>query len=388
MAEVWVTGVGLCSALGLTLQQSWSALIGGRNGILARQPFDRSYPLGLVGDRPAALNDLIDLALADLMGCEFLSSSLGPHSLQDLVQGIVLGSSRGYQRELELASAQWRQSVAPANWQSLYGQSPAAYLAQKLAVSGTVLAPRAACSTGLWAIAQGFELIQTRQCDAVIVGGAEAPVTPLTLAGFQRMGALAREGAYPFDQRRQGFVLGEGAALLLLERRETAEKRGASPYGKVLGVGLTNDARYAYAPSEDQAAATTAVQDCLHRSQISSRQVDYIHAHGTATALNDAAESQLIRSIFLDRPAVSSTKGATGHTLGASGALGAAFCLMALHHQRLPPCTGLARPADDLNWVYPPTSLIPSVPQQSVQTVLCLSFGFGGQNVAMAFGGL
>ena len=389
MAEVWVTGVGLCSALGSTLRQSWSALMSGRSGILAQQPFNQSFPLALIEERPASLNNLINLALADLMGCESLASGLLPDDLRNLVQGVVLGSSRGYQSELEQASARWRKGVVLADWECLYGQSPAAYVAQKLSGPlGPVLAPRAACSTGLWAIAQGFELIQTGQCDAVIAGGAEAPVTPLTLAGFQRMGALAPEGAYPFDLRRQGFVLGEGAALLLLERRETALKRGVRPYGKVLGFGLTNDGHYAYAPSENQGAAVAAVRDCLSRSQIQAAQVDYIHAHGTATALNDAAEAKLIQSIFLNRPAVSSTKGATGHTLGASGALGAAFCLMALRHQRLPPCTGLTKPAYDLNWVSPAASQDQSASWQRIHTALCLSFGFGGQNAAMAFSAL
>ena len=391
-----MTGVGLCSALGSTLHQSWSALVSGSNAILPHQPFNQSFPLALVGKRPASLNNLIDLALADLISGESSSSNLMPGDLRNLVQGVVLGSSRGYQSELEEVSAQWRQVGVPPSWERLYGQSPAAYLAQKLAVSGTVnrsvsgpvLAPRAACSTGLWAIAQGFELIQSGQCDTVIAGGAEAPVTSLTLAGFQRMGALATEGAYPFDQRRQGFVLGEGAALLLLERRETALKRGVRPYGRILGFGLTNDAHYAYAPSEDQGAAVAAIRDCLNRSQIQAAQVDYIHAHGTATRLNDAAEAKLIQSIFLNRPAVSSTKGATGHTLGASGALGAAFCLMALRHQRLPPCTGLADPAYDLNWVGLPAGQDRSTLCQSVQTAVCLSFGFGGQNAAMAFSSL
>jgi 3-oxoacyl-[acyl-carrier-protein] synthase II len=394
MAEVWVTGVGLCSALGSTLHQSWSALMSGQSGIIPRQPFERSFPLALLGKQPASLNHLIDLALADLTDGGVLASGLVPGDLCDLVQGVVLGSSRGYQSELEQESAQWRQSGVSHNWERLYVQSPAAYLAQKLVtsgfaktISGPVLAPRAACSTGLWAIAQGFELIQAGQCDAVIAGGAEAPVTPLTLAGFQRMGALAPEGAYPFDQRRQGFVLGEGAALLLLERRETALSRGVRPYGRILGFGLTNDGHYAYAPSENQVAAVAAVRDCLTRSQIQS-EVDYIHAHGTATALNDAAEAKLIQSIFKNRPAVSSTKGATGHTLGASGALGAAFCLMALRHQRLPPCTGLAEPAYDLNWVRPPACQDQPASWQRIRTALCLSFGFGGQNAAMAFSSL
>jgi 3-oxoacyl-[acyl-carrier-protein] synthase II len=377
MTDVWVTGMGLCSALGATLAQSWSALIRGESGILHQQPFLRlpPFPLGMIGQHPAALDQLLSIALADLLNMtQVQPSACGQW-------GVVVGSSRGYQAEFERLSSHWHsEATLPSepNWAWLYGQSPAATIAQKLGITGPVLAPRAACATGLWAIAQGVELIQSGQCDAVIAGAVEAPITPLTLAGFQRMGALAKDGAYPFDPRRQGFVLGEGAALLLLERRESAVQRGAQPYAQVLSFGLTNDAHHPNAPSQNLAAALTAIQFCLTRSKLHVDQVDYIHAHGTATHLNDTAEASLIQSLFSSRTAISSTKGATGHTLGASGAIGAAFCASALHHQQYPPCTGLQQSAYDLNLVLQPR-------KAPIKNALCLSFGFGGQNAAIAF---
>lgn len=388
MAEVWVTGIGLCSALGLTLQQSWCSLMDGRSGVLLQRPYEALAPvhLALVNRQPTSLDALLDAALSDLLETQADSAS---------VQGVIVGSSRGYQAELEQLSQQRQQEMqlAISDWACIYGKSPAAYVAHELRqrtrsepVPGPVLSPRAACATGLWAIAQGFELIQTDQCDAVVVGAVESPVTPLTLAGFRRMGALAVDGAYPFDQCRTGFVLGEGAALLRLERQETARRRGARCYGRILGFGITNDACHVNAPSLDQSAAVAAIQLCLARSGLQPHQIDYIHAHGTGTRLNDEAEASLIESLFPHRPAVSSTKGATGHTLGASGALGAAFCLMALTQQQLPPTTGLVTPAYDLNFVKP--SLERSkrrLIQVSLQTALCLSFGFGGQNAAVAF---
>jgi 3-oxoacyl-[acyl-carrier-protein] synthase II len=372
-----VTGMGLCSALGATLAQSWSALVSGKSGILLQQPFMTlpPFPLAMTGKQPAHLDNLLSVALSDLLR----TTQVQPSDCEGW--GVVVGSSRGYQAELEQLSCDWHHAAAlpsDLNWAWLYGQSPAANIAQKLGIAGPVLAPRAACATGLWAIAQGVELIQSGQCDAVIAGAVEAPITPLTLAGFERMGALAKDGAYPFDQNRNGFVLGEGAALLLLERRESALQRGALLYAQVLGFGLTNDAHHVNAPSQDSAAAITAIQTCLTRSRLRPNQVDYIHAHGTATHLNDAAEASLIQALFPSRTAVSSTKGATGHTLGASGAIGAAFCVNALHHQQYPPCTGLQQPVYDLNLVLQ-TKIAP------MRTALCLSFGFGGQNAAISF---
>jgi 3-oxoacyl-[acyl-carrier-protein] synthase II len=386
MTNVWVTGMGLCSALGETLTQSWTALVDGKSGILLQQPFVTlpPFPLGIMGKEPAGLDTLLSIALADFLETTHLQPSDDGQRW-----GVVVGSSRGYQAEFERLSCHWHcEAVLPSesNWAWLYGQSPAANIAQTLLTQRLiepsqmrpVLAPRAACATGLWAIAQGVELIQSGQCDAVIAGAVEAPITPLTLAGFQRMGALAKDSAYPFDQRRHGFVLGEGAALLLLERRESALRRGARPYAQVLGFGLTNDAHHVNAPSQNSAAAIAAIQSCLDRSHLQPDQVDYIHAHGTATQLNDAAEASLIQALFPSAIAVSSTKGATGHTLGASGAIGAAFCVNALHHQQYPPCTGLQQPAYDLN-------LVLQTQNAPMQTALCLSFGFGGQNAAIAF---
>jgi 3-oxoacyl-[acyl-carrier-protein] synthase II len=236
----------------------------------------------------------------------------------------------------------------------------------------------AACATGLWSIAQGFELIRTGQYERVLAGAVEAPITPLTLAGFAQMGALAKTGAYPFDRHREGLVLGEGGAILVLEASTLAAQRGATVYGRILGAGLTADGYHVSKPEPGGRAAIAAVKQCLQRSQLDAAEIGYIHAHGTATALNDRNEAHLIQALFPQDVPVSSTKGATGHTIGASGAIGAAFCLMALKHQVLPPCVGLKQPDFALNFVTQP---LPS----ASQTALCLSFGFGGQNAAIAF---
>jgi 3-oxoacyl-[acyl-carrier-protein] synthase II len=265
------------------------------------------------------------------------------------------------------------------SWLDTLPHHAAIAIARQVGSNGPVLAPMAACATGIWAIAQGFELIQTGQCQRVIVGAVEAPITPLTLAGFEKMGALAYTGSYPFDRHREGLVLGEGAAVLVLESAYLAKQRAAPVYGQVLGFGLTSDAYHVSAPDPDRRSAITAVKQCLERSHLLPSDINYIHAHGTGTQLNDQHEAQLIQWLFGHRVPVSSTKGATGHTLGASGVLGAAFCLMALKHQLLPPCVGLKESDFELD-------LVTTARQGEVGSVLCFSFGFGGQNAVMALG--
>lgn len=376
--DVWVTGMSLRSALGSSLNQNWQRILQGTCSLKSESFYADLPPhfLGVIADAPTQLFPLLSDALADVLAD---AKNLGRSKDFSVSTrwGFSVGSSRGYQADLEQLIGQRSVSLEPS-WLKLYGQSPAVQIAQQLGCAGPILSPRAACATGIWAIAQGIELIQTGHCDVVIAGAAEAPITPLTLAGFQKMGALAKTGAFPFDQHRTGFALAEGAALLVLERRDHAERRGARPYGQALGFGLTNDAYHCSAPDPDWTTAKIAVQDCLTRSHLLPHQVGYIHAHGTGTALNDAREAAMIQDMFPKTTAVSSTKGATGHTLGASGALGAVFCLMALYEQILPPCVGLSCPAYDLNWVL---QARPSV----LDAALCFSFGFGGQNAAIAF---
>jgi 3-oxoacyl-[acyl-carrier-protein] synthase II len=375
MDEIWITGLGLCSALGPSLEQSWATLLQRKSGICLHQPFpeQRVFPLGLVGHRLATVNGLLDGALEDLkqsgaMECLPLDESFG----------IVVGSSRGYQAELEQLRQNRLQESSLLDWNHYYSASPGRHIAQRLGGLACIHpSPRAACATGLWAIAQGMDLIQRGDCDRTLVGAVEAPVTPLTLAGFEKMGALAQSGAHPFDQNRDGFVLGEGAALLLLERRSSAERQGRKAYARVLGAGFSNDAYHLSTPHPYGEGAIAAIQQCLAWSHRSATAVDYIHAHGTATLYNDQMEANLIQSCFPTRTAISSTKGATGHTLGASGAIGVAICAMALHQQVLPPCVGLEKPEFAIHCVS-------QAERAPLNTVLCLSFGFGGQNGAMA----
>ena len=411
MNRVVVTGIGLISALGNNLEDSWRRLVAGESGIKLHQPFLelQSLPLGLISDRPAQLKNLTQQVVTSALQ----DASLVP-PLPDC--GVVIGSSRSYQAEWE-KMARWMYGDEETRGQGdkvtrgqgdkaeklspplplppspsppplpLLSPSPPPPLpllstlphmnviaaAQLVGATGTVLAPMAACATGIWALFQGFNLIKSGRCERVVAGAVEAPITPLTIAGFDRMGALAKTGAYPFDVNREGLVLGEGGAVFVLESAELASRRGAKIYGEILGFGLTSDAYHPNQPHPEGKGAISAVKECLHRAHISPEDIDYIHAHGTATQMNDHMESLVIQRIFDKKVAVSSTKGSTGHTVGASGALGVAFTLMSFKHQILPPCVGLKELEFDLN-------LVREARQSHIQRAICFSFGFGGQN--------
>ncbi|MEH2384201.1 MAG: beta-ketoacyl-ACP synthase [Nostoc sp.] len=378
MVKVCVTGIGLISALGGSLEDSWQNLLAGKSGIRLHQPFPEltPLPLGLISQQPSELTILTQMVVSSALQ----DAGLFPHAADCAV---VIGSSRSYQASWEMLARQMYEDAANSsvsslgNWLDTLPHMNAIAAARQIGASGIVLAPMAACATGIWSIAQAALLIQTGQCQQAIAGAVEAPITPLTLAGFQQMGALAKTGAYPFDLHREGLVLGEGAAVFVLESAELAKQRQAKVYGEILGFGLTNDAYHSNSLEPEGKSAIAAIKQCLERSCLSPPDIDYIHAHGTATQLNDRIESMVIQRLFPQRVAVSTTKGSTGHTLGASGALGVAFSLMALKHQILPPCVGLRQPEFDLD-------IVTAARLSKIRQVLCLSFGFGGQNAAIA----
>jgi 3-oxoacyl-[acyl-carrier-protein] synthase II len=371
--DVVVTGISLVSALG-SLSQSWQALLENKTGITFKQPFPEfvPLPLGLINTKPADLTNLTETLIKDALKDAKLTTPL-PNS------GVVIGSSRGFQYQWELLTQSLQTTgIITKNWLNTLPNTASLIVAKYLQTTAPVIAPMAACATGIWSIFRGYELIKMGECDRVLVGAVESPITPLTIAGFNQIGVLAQTGCYPFDQNREGLVLGEGGAILVLESKELALKRNAKIYGEILGFGISCDAHHVSSPIPTGKTAITAIKDCLERSNLSLGDISYIHAHGTSTRLNDETESMIINSLF-DQVAVSSTKGATGHTLGASGAMGAAFCLRALQEQIVPPCVGLKNSEFDLN-------LVRKATKTNIQNALCFSFGFGGQNAILALG--
>lgn len=372
-SDVVVTGLGLITALGPDLATTWARLLRGETAISLRQPFPELpvLPLAMVGKHPARLEDL----LRPVVAAALEDAGLSP-PLPDC--GVVVGSSRSDQTAQEALARDWiERGQAAATWLETLPGGGAIATAHQIGSQGPVRAPMAACATGLMAIAQAADMIRRGECDQVLVAAAEAPITPLTLAGFLKMGALAKSGCYPFDQHREGLVLGEGAAALVLEAAAKARQRQVPSYGRILGVGLGADGHHISAPDPKRTGSRSAILSCLQRSGLTAADIGFIHAHGTGTQLNDAHESALIEEIFPASVAVSSTKGATGHTLGASGALGGVFSLLAMRHQSLPPTAGL-RDAILIEKCILKTH--PCV----IKTALCFSFGFGGQNLALA----
>ncbi|MGC9506185.1 beta-ketoacyl-ACP synthase [Baaleninema sp.] len=380
--DVVVTGIGARSSLG-NLATTWMQLISGKSGLQMSQPFPElsSKPLGLLGDRPADFLDLAKTVVVEAIDDADLSPSdlsfsdrSVPTPLRDC--GVVLGSSRSQQGRWEFLNRQM-QTDTLSGWLQALPHMGAIAIARFLKTQGPVLAPMAACATGIWAIAQGVQLIRSRQCDRVLAGAVETPITPLTLASFDKMGALAKTGCYPFDRHREGLALAEGAALFVLESAAVARQRNAKIYGRILDFGLTADSYHVSAPQPESRGAISAVKTCLDRSGLQPGDIDYVHAHGTSTRLNDRSEAYLLQHLFPQGVPVSSTKGATGHSIGASGALGVAFCLLAMGDGVLPPCVGLRDRDFDLD-------LVETARVAKIDRALCFSFGFGGQNAVVA----
>jgi 3-oxoacyl-[acyl-carrier-protein] synthase II len=370
MQEVVCTGIALESALG-DREQSWQKLLQNHTGISIQQPLPELPPL------PLATINALDLAggpkltnlVARLTSSLLVEVAWTEAELQNCP--VVVGSSRSYQTTWEEFA---RQGVTTQTIDYL-PHMPAIAVARHIGSQAAVLAPMAACATGIWSIERGYQLVASGQAARAIVGAVEAPIGPLSIAGFRQMGVLATAGCYPFDEQRQGLVLGEGGALLALENRQLAAARSARIYGQILGAAMTNDAAHPWGVGGG--GGPEAVERCLAYSGLRARDIDYIHVHGTATQLNDRNEAALVEQFFPGVP-VSGSKGAIGHTLGAASAIGTAFTLLALSTQTLPPSVGCRQLAfADLNLVRAATA-------QPLRHGLCWSFGFGGQNAVLA----
>ncbi len=363
MREVVCTGIALQSALG-DLESTWARLLAGETGINKHQVFPDlpAFPVAMIGSQPAQLDQLITTLTTDL-----LTAAGWHYPLIDCP--VIIGSSRAYQPQWE----QFAQSGISASILDYLPHMPAIDVARLIGSTGAVLAPMAACATGIWAIERGYQMI-LNGADRAFVGAVEAPISPLTVIGFQKMGAMATDGCYPFDKNRQGLVLGEGGAFFALEERSISEARGAKIYGQILGCGLTNDASHAWGVGGG--AGATAVQQCLERSGLQS--VDHILLHGTSTQLNDCYEASLVQDFFQGVP-VTGNKGAVGHTLGAAAAISVALAFRSLQCQVIPPTVGCRELEFDLTLTRQPIAT-------KLQNLMCWSFGFGGQNAVVALG--
>ncbi|HWP82124.1 MAG TPA: beta-ketoacyl-ACP synthase II [Bacteroidota bacterium] len=405
MRRVVVTGIGMITPLGLTTKESWENCIKGVSGVGLVTKLDTTpYPTKIAAEvkgfdakpffEPKELSrfDLF-LQYSTAATFEALKDSCLKITSQNAERvGAVIGSGIGgiqniYDTSVLIAKEGPRR-VSPFFVPASIINTASGYAAIRTGAKGPNYSVVSACATGNHAIADGFHCIRRDEADVMIVGGSEAPINPLGFAGFSAARALSRRNAEPqkasrpFDKNRDGFVLGEGVAVMVIEELEHAKKRGARIYAEILGCGLSADAYHITAPAEGGEGAARAMKLALQWSGVRAEEVDYINAHGTSTELGDIAETQAIKTVFGDHAyklAVSSTKSMTGHLLGAAAAIEAAFTILAIHQGVLPPTINQEVPDPECDLDY-----VPNVARKKdIRVALSNGFGFGGTNTSL-----
>jgi 3-oxoacyl-[acyl-carrier-protein] synthase II len=400
--RIVVTGVGAVSPLGVgarTLHERWSA---GECGIAGGEaPCADFDPLTVLSAKQARRADrFTQLAIA---ACEEALRSAGwepggedglPYDPRRV--GCVLGTGIGGISTLVEGQDTLRERgperVPPLSVPLMMSNAGAAALSLRHGLRGPSFAVSTACASGAHAIGAAVRMLQAGEADAAIAGGSEAGLTPLARAAFGALDALSRSGiSRPFDARRDGFVMGEGAAVLVLERERAARARGAEIFGAVLGYGASSDAHHITAPQEDGEGQAQAMSSAMADAGVQPQQIDYVNAHGTSTPLNDRAETAAIKRALGARARavpVSSTKSAIGHLLGAAGAVEAVATLLALRAKVAPPTLGFEQREPDLDLDYVPAAARPlEVDGERPAIALSNSFGFGGHNAVLCLEG-
>jgi 3-oxoacyl-[acyl-carrier-protein] synthase II len=386
-AAAAVTGRGVVSSLGEGADHFFESLLAGRSGIVdglsscsdfdperwmepreARR-MDRFTQLGLAAALQAAEEAGIPGGADPRRVAVLLGTGVGGLStLQEQAEAFVEGGER---------------AVSPNFVPMMMPNAAAAAVAMRLGLHGPGFSLASACATGAHAVGEGLRMIQRGEADVVVAGGTEAALTTLCIAAFRRMGALSREGvSRPFDAQRDGFVMAEGAAVLVLESEEHARARGADVRARIVGYGATNDAFHITQPDPEGTGAIAAMRAALQDAGAQPADVGFISAHGTSTPHNDRTESVAIRSVWSDAPPpVSSTKSAIGHQLGAAGATEAIVCVEAVRRGVMPPTLNYEEPDPECE-----VDCIPEGAREAPQLKLALSnsFGFGGQNACLA----
>jgi 3-oxoacyl-[acyl-carrier-protein] synthase II len=400
--RVVLTGIGLVSPLGTGTDKTWTALLRGEGGIAALTRFDVSRystrfggevkdfdPLVFIDRKEVRKMDLFTrfaMAAADLA---VVDAGLPKADLQSDRAGTYVGSGIGGLGSIEenyrVLLEKGPDRVSPFFLIQTIINEASGQISIRYGAKGPNCANATACSTGTHAIGDSFRIIARGDADIMIAGGAEAPLTPLSLAGFTAIKALSERNddpahaSRPFDAKRDGFVMGEGAGIVILEELGRAERRGARIYAEVVGYGMSSDAFHVAAPAPDGDGARRVMRRAIEDAGIAPDEVQYINAHGTSTELNDKTETMAIKAVFGDqarRLAVSSTKSMTGHLLGAAGGIETGITALALFHQVMPPTINyeFPDPACDLDYV-------PNVARKAeIVHALSNSFGFGGTN--------
>ena len=382
--SVVVTGRGVVSSLGEGADAFFEALIAGDSGIAdglsAARAFDPEQYLDPRAARRMDRFTHFGLVAALEAAAEARVSECDPARVAVLL-GTGIGGLGTLQDQCTSFLDKGERGVSPNFVPMMMPNAAAGQVAIHLGLHGPGFSIASACATGSHAIGEGMRMIERGDADVVLAGGAEAALTTLCIAAFRRMGALSTEGiSRPFDARRDGFVLGEGAGVLVLEREEHAQARRASTLGRVIGYGASNDAFDMVQPDEGGAGAQLAMRAALADAQLTPADIGYINAHGTGTPFNDRIETLAIRGVFgASAPPVSSTKSAIGHLLGAAGAAEALVCVEALRRGILPPTINYEAPDPECDLDY----VTEGARKTPIKIALSNSFGFGGQNACL-----
>jgi 3-oxoacyl-[acyl-carrier-protein] synthase II len=405
--RVVVTGLGLITACGNSVSETWDSLMNGRSGADLIQKFDTEKfdvkfacevknfdPLTLIEKREArrmgAFSQFAIFAADEAMK----HSGLVIDESNAFDIGTYISSGIGdfwaIEREHEKLLNDGPNRVSPFFIVSAIVNLASGNVSIRFGAKGPNSATATACSAGAHAIGDSFRIIERGDADAMICGGAESAITPMSVAGFNSMKALSTNNANPkgasrpFDLNRDGFVIGEGAGILILEELEFAKKRGAKIYGEIVGYGMTGDAFHQTSPDETGSGAIRVMNKAIKDAGITPEKIDYINAHGTSTFYNDRGETKAIKAVFGDHTKnllVSSTKSMHGHALGAAGGIEAVVSIMSILNQKVPPTINYETPDPECDLDY-----VPNVARDAkVDYVLSNSFGFGGTNACLIF---
>ncbi|MFN2488292.1 MAG: beta-ketoacyl-ACP synthase II [Actinomycetota bacterium] len=405
MTQVVITGIGIVSPLGTGVEAFWDALMTGRSGARSIEAFDASAlpvriacevpdfdPSAYVSPREASRMDrYAQMAVA---AAGFAWDVARCSELQDPQRiGVIVGSGIGGLSTIEREHAAFLEGgarrVSPFMVPKLMPNAAAGAIAMKFRVFGPNFAPTSACATGAHAVGEAYRYIKHGLCDAMLTGGSEAAITPLTVSAFARMGALSRRNdepelaSRPFDADRDGFVCAEGACVLVLESKEAAERRGVQALAEIVGYGASADAHHVTQPDPEGHGASLAMRAALADAGATPDMVDYVNAHGTSTPFNDRVETIALKDtlgVEAKRVPVSSTKSQTGHMLGAAGAIEAAVTTLAIDKGVVPSTINLTHPDPECDLDY----VAEGPREHEVRFALSNSFGFGGQNACLA----
>ncbi|NEK84663.1 beta-ketoacyl-[acyl-carrier-protein] synthase family protein [Blastococcus saxobsidens] len=405
-SDVVVTGLGATTPLGGDVTSTWEALLAGRSGVsritdewvqefpaqlVARLSTDPADAIDRVRARRLDRSQQVAVIAAEQAWAESGAADAGvaPERIA-VVFGTGIGGALTLLGQDDVLEAKGPKRVSPFTIPMLMPNGPAAAVGLAIGAKGGVHAPVSACASGAEAIRWGLDLLRFDRADVVLVGGAEACVHPLPMAGFAAMRAMStrndepERASRPFDKGRDGFVLGEGAAALVLERADSAAARGARVHARLAGAGATADGYDLVAPHPEGEGAGRAITAALRDADLSPADVGHVNAHATSTPVGDTAEAAAIRSSLGEHVLVSATKSQTGHLLGAAGALESVFAILALREQIVPATANLDDPDDNAN--VQALDIVRSEPRRAtLRAAVNDSFGFGGHNIALVF---